>query len=196
MRKVLLLTIFLGCSSVPVFAQDFSRFETFGGYQYTRLSTTISPVQSANGWDGAFTVKLTKQFGITGDFTGAYQTVSGSYINVSGTFPGHYYTFAGGPMVSFPSKSRLTPFAHALFGGIRVSSSASADGVTVGASKTGFTTMLGGGLDVRLNPHISIRAVQFDWMYDLFSGVGPLGITSTAGNFKIATGVVFAFSGK
>ncbi len=199
MKKILALVVFLGLTSLSLVAQDtskvdpdFSKVDVFGGYQYTHLGSAISPVASAQGWDGSFTYNINKNFGVTADINGAYQTVSGSYIGVSGSFPGHYYSFAGGPTYSFTSKGKFKPYVHALFGDARVSSSASADGVTVSASSNGFTTLIGGGLDMRLSRHLALRLVQADWVYYHFGLTG----TSSANTFKVATGVVYRFGGK
>lgn len=175
-------------------AQDYSKVDVFGGYQYTHFAGSISPVSSANGWDGSFTYNLNKNIGVTGDVNGAYQTISGSSIGVSGNYPGHYYSFTGGPTITFPTKGKAKPFVHALFGDARVSSSASANGVTVSASSNGFTSMIGGGLDLKLNKHISFRIFQADWVYYRF---GLLGASiGSSGNFKLASGIVFNLGGK
>lgn len=195
MQKLLVLVVLLGFS-LPMVAQDYSKVDVFGGYQYSHLASSISPVAGANGWDGSLTFNITPEIGITGDFNGAYQTVSGSYIGVSGNFPGHYYSFAGGPVFSFNSRGMVKPFVHVLFGGARVSSSATASGVTVTASSTGFTTLFGGGVDLRLTKHVALRLVQGDWVYYHFGSIGSLTSTSSSGNFKIASGIVISFGGK
>jgi hypothetical protein len=69
-------------------------------------------------------------------------------------------------------------------------------GVTVSASKNGLTSIFGGGVDLKLNKHVSLRLVQPDWVYYHFGRVGSISSTNSAGNFKAATGVVFNFAGK
>jgi hypothetical protein len=172
-------------------AQDYSKVEIFGGYQYTHVGTDISPVATANGWDANVTYNINKLVGVEGDFTGAYQTVSGSYAGLSGNFPGHYYTFAGGPVVSFPAGDKLRPFVHVLFGGARLSTSVSASGITVSGSMNGLATLVGGGLDLKLSKHISLRLIQADWVLERFTLAGA-SLTSSD-NIKIATGVAFCF---
>jgi len=192
MQKLFVLAGVLVCS-LQVWAQDYSKAEVFGGYQYTRLSSDISPVAGANGWDGAITVNFNNVIGITGDFNGAYQHVSGSYVGTSGSYPGHFFSYTAGPTFSFNSGGKVRPFLHFLFGGARVSSSASANGLTVSASANGFTEMAGGGLDMKLSKSISFRLVQADWVFYHFGSLGSLGSTNSYGNAKIATGVVFHF---
>lgn len=201
MHKLLMAVLVLGCCSLPAMAQDHSKVEVFGGYQFTHLGSGISPVVTANGWDSSFTFNINNTVGLTGDFSGAYQTVSGSFIGASGSYPGRYYTYAGGPAFSFNSQGKVKPFLHVLVGAVRVSSSASAGGVTVSASKTGLASIFGGGVDLKLNKSVSLRLVQVDWGFYHFtpSAVTTSGTTlissgvNSAGNFKVATGVLFTF---
>jgi opacity protein-like surface antigen len=48
-----------------------------------------------------------------------------------------------------------TVFAHALFGGINAGGH---------ISDSAFAMGFGGGLDVNVNDHFAVRAVQFDWI--------------------------------
>jgi hypothetical protein len=73
-----------------------------------------------------------------------------------------FYTYTFGPEV--PARALgVKPFAHALFGGGRFSGG--------GVNSTGFTTYLGGGVDVKILPFVSARLAQVDWMTTRFSGV-------------------------
>jgi hypothetical protein len=179
--------------SLPVAAQDYSKIELFGGYQYTHLSGSLSPVGTANGWDGSFTYNFNPTFGLTGDFNGAYQTLSGSLVGASGSFPFHVYSYSGGPVVTFNSGGKLAPFVHLLIGGAHLTGSGSASGVTVSVSDNGITVMLGGGVDLKISKSFSLRLVQADWVDYHFDSQASLGIGSSnsAGTFKIATGIVF-----
>lgn len=185
----------LGFVSLPAMAQDYSKFEAFGGYQYTHLSGALSPDASANGWDGSFTYNFDHLFGVTGDFNGAYQTLSGSLVGASGNFPFHIYSYAGGPVLTFNSGRKLHPFAHVLVGGTHLTASGSASGMTVSVSDNGITFVLGGGVDLKLEKSISLRLVQADWVDYHFSSA-LLGTSNSAGTFKIATGVVFTFGNR
>jgi len=174
--------------SLPVMAQDNSKVEVFGGYQYLHIgsnsSAGINNGQGFNGWDAAAQYNFNKNFGVEGEFGGAYATVSG--VNF------HLYNYTGGPVV-FTHAGPLKPFAHVLFGGTKLSGSQSGVSITF----NGFTTLVGGGLDARVNKALSIRVVQFDWLYYHFGSktVGGTTIPSFSGsnNVRIATGVVFRF---
>jgi opacity protein-like surface antigen len=121
---------------------------------------------------------------VTGDFGGAYATIDG--------VSGHIYTYTGGPVLSL-RVSRINPFVHALFGGVHLTGSES--GVSV--SRTGFTTMVGGGVDFKAAPFISIRVIDVDWLYYHFGSTTIAGTSvpsfSQSNNVRITAGVVFRF---
>lgn len=179
MQKFVVLIVFLGLLALPLMAQP--KVEVFGGYQYLHLSSDLSPVANANGWDASVTANINKHFGVTGDFSGAYQTVQGVGI--------HIYTYSGGPVLSMDSGGKINPFAHVLIGGARVSGSKGGVSVT----DTGYTVMAGGGVDFKVNKAVAVRLVQFDWVYYNLGGSAFLPSTSNSGNVRIATGLVFRF---
>ena len=174
--------------SLPLIAQD--HVEVFGGYQYLHLGDvsfngqSASNSQSFNGWNADGQVNLSKHFGVEGDFSGAYATVTPiSY---------HVYTYTGGPVV-YGTFGKLKPYVHGLFGGIKVSGSQS--GVTV--SETGYTTIVGAGLDAKVAKLLFWRVAQVDWLYYHFGSSVIQGINiptiSSSGNVRISTGLVLHF---
>jgi hypothetical protein len=203
MQKLLSVLAFLVFTSLPLMAQDFSKVDVFGGYQFSRLGSEITLVPNANGFDGSVTYNVNKKFGLEGDFNGAYQSynsvVAAELGEATGVnVPAHFFTYSGGPVVSFRSKSRVTPFAHVMVGGARRSIAASASGVSVSIPSNGYAITAGGGLDMKVAKHVSIRLVQVDWVdYHFGSLLGVSGTgTSSAANFKLATGIVFNLGGK
>jgi hypothetical protein len=154
-------------SSVFIFSADVwtegrsLQAEVFGGYQLTHFNGGPS-----NGWNVALTGNFLPFLGVTADFSGVYN---------SGT---HFYTYTFGPEVHAHALG-VKPFAHALFGGGTFSSG--------GINSTGFTTYLGGGLDVNVLPFISARLAQVDWMTTRFSGV------TNKNNVRISAGLVLRF---
>jgi hypothetical protein len=189
MRKCFCFGVLVLLSSLSLAAQD--KLEVFGGYQYLHNGNITVNGQSQpgssqgyNGWDASARYKLSKFLGVEGDFSGSYATVD----NVST----HIYTYAGGPVISAPISS-LKPFAHVLVGGTRLTGSAS--GVSV--STNGFTLMVGGGVDAKVNKLFSVRLAQVDWLYYHYSGFNIAGVTSPSfsgsNNVRIATGIVLHF---
>lgn len=155
MRQLVILALSLGLLSVPVMAQNFPKTEIFGGYQFTHFE----PGVNANGWNASLTGNVNRWFGVAADFSGAYK--SGEHV--------HTYMF--GPVFSARS-DKVTPFAHALFGG---------------AGTNAFAMAFGGGVDVKMADKVALRLIQGDWLV-----LRSEGFTSKK-NARISTGIVFRF---
>jgi hypothetical protein len=144
MKKVVVNTILLaGVLCASAFAQ---RVEIFGGAQYEHLQSSYNAV----GWDASLTGNFKHVLGITGDFSGVYNS---RRANSS------VYTYTVGPVLT----ARLPvvqPFVHALFGGATAS--------TAGVNDNAFAIILGGGLDLGLRKGIGLRLIQADWLMTQF----------------------------
>lgn len=140
MRKIVMLTGFL--LLLPIAAQA-QKFDVFAGYSYEQLDQTGSGANT-NGWEGSLTYKFNSYIGLTGAFTGKYGTLFGESMNL--------HDFYVGPQLSLPM--RYSPFVHVLFGDMRLSLAT--------LRKNAFSTEWGGGLDIRVNQHLSVRAIEAD----------------------------------
>jgi opacity protein-like surface antigen len=177
MRKTIALAVIAIAFSAVSFAQDFTKAEVFGGYQYTR----INPGQGVdgdnfNGWDAAVQYNWTKTIGLKADFSGAYKSVNDISLRQ------YHYLF--GPVFSARSE-KSTFFVHALFGGAH----ATADtGTTLfgSVSDSAFAMAFGGGYDYNFNKNFGVRLGQFDYLPTRFGG-------ETQNNFRYSTGVVIRF---
>jgi hypothetical protein len=189
MKKFVLLAI-VAMFSGHLMAQD-SKIDIFGGYQYLHNgdvkvggATEPDSSQSFNGFDIAPAYKFNHFFGVQADFSGGYGSVSG--------VSNHIYTYTGGPIVTL-GLPLIQPFAHALFGGAHLSSGA--EGASV--STNGYTLMVGGGVDAKLNRLLAVRVAQIDWLYYHFSGFSAAGVNTSSfsgsNNVRISTGVVVRF---
>ena len=154
----LCLAVLLCCA---LSAQAAPKAEVFGGYQFTR---TVGGT-NWNGWNAAITGNLGSFFGVTADFSRVYN---------SGV---HFTTYTFGPEVH-AHLPVVKPFAHVLLGGARLSAA--------GSSTNGLAMYFGGGVDAG-HGVLAWRVVQFDWLYDRFSGIG------SGKNARISTGVVLRF---
>ena len=128
-----------GVLCAPAFAQ---RGEIFGGAQFEHLQSSYNAV----GWNASLTRNFKYGLGITGDFSGVYNS-RGANSSV--------YTYTIGPVLS----ARLPvvqPFMHVLFGGARARIG--------GPGDHAFAMLLGGGLDLGLRKGIGFRLVQADWV--------------------------------
>ena len=130
------------------FAQDNPRGELYLGY----------PLLA--GFHGSAAVNINRWFGIVGDYS---YRVAEYYADKP------LHTFGVGPRLAVRSIPRVTPFAHALFGGAGSGCAgwSNSAGCQFGTS---FAMVLGGGVDVRLGRHLSIRAIQLDRIRTSFGG--------------------------
>ena len=150
LKKVLVCMCLVLFALLPAMAQEVPKAEVFGGYSWSE--------GNFHGWDASVTGNVTKRFGVMADFSGHYGSESGGPILVNQ----HEHSFLFGPRFAFRGK-RLTPFVYALFGATRFQESAIISGQRVSATDTGFSSALGGGLDVRVNDRVAIRAFQLDY---------------------------------
>ena len=147
MRKPgLCLATVLAFGALCAFASA-QRVELFGGAQFEHLQSSYNAV----GWNASLTGNFKHVLGITGDFSGAYNS---HRANSS------VYTYTFGPVLT-ARLPVIQPFVHALFGGATFSSS--------GVSDSAFAMFVGGGLDVGLRKGIGLRLVQADWLLTKFN---------------------------
>ena len=181
MRRMIFLAIGLFLFSIPSFAQEviYPKAEVFGGFSISSAAigsvdpTTGLPVSLREnfwGWQGSANYNLTHHLGIVGDFGGQYKSlpgITGAGATISGVSL-NSYQFLFGPRIMF-RKSRITPFVHAMFGGVKEgigSTTLTVLGTSVttpAVSSTGFGMAMGGGLDVNLSDRFALRVPQFDW---------------------------------
>jgi hypothetical protein len=146
----------------------------FGGYSYLRppvtaevgvSSSTTTNNQSMNGWELSGAYRLLPFLGLRADFSGNYGTAISS-----GTSSASQELFLFGPEVSFPA--RVSPFAHVLVGGTHQSVGAGSYGTfpVLATSSTGFATAIGGGIDIKVIPHVWVRPIQIDYVITRLNG--------------------------
>jgi len=136
--------LFVEFLCVPALTQ---RVELFGGAQYEHLQ----PNYNAIGWNASVTGNFKHVLGITGDFSGVYN---------SHRAESSVYTYTVGPVLS----ARLPvvqPFVHALFGGATSSNGS--------VRENAFAMLVGAGLDIGLRKGIGLRLVQADWLMTKFA---------------------------
>jgi hypothetical protein len=194
------------------FAQEMQRVEVFGEYSYLRFNPTIPAFhnRSFNGGGGGATFNITNYLGIKAELMGYGSTTwsatfSGPVVTPHGTIPagtystqGNMFTYLFGPVVKIPS-SRWNPFAELLFGGSNSNGYANftkaidAGGGAFATSGTQhpFTMALGGGLDVHLTHHVSLRPVELDYILSRYTN--PFTKTNNQNSFRYNAGLVFRF---
>jgi hypothetical protein len=123
--------------------------------------------------------------------TGANQPLT---VNSSGTA----FTYLFGPRFTIGKQRRVSVFAQVLAGGVHASA------VTVTNCTTACTPLpvqnalaitAGGGVDIRLSHHISLRPIQAEYMLTRFAAV-PSGSSASQNDLRLSSGLVFRFGGR
>lgn len=198
--------------------------EVFGGYSYERgdeATHAIVDHVNLHGWEGSATFVVNRWLGIEADFDGHYGSDSAG-VTIPSTFPGlpsiqadfdvdsRQHAFLFGPKLSFRGE-RVTPYAHALFGGVHRSrdfdvrtaiGSTDVSTVSFSDSDTAFGMALGGGVDVNLGDHVAIRAIQADYVQTRFdegtivTRTGQFDTEGTQHNARFSVGLVIRFGNR
>jgi hypothetical protein len=186
------LTILLGLVLALPFvaaAQDSSKFELFGGYNYTHVSDSGTGTANSNGGIADMGYFPMKWVGLIG--TVAYSHSNGYTVPSPGAFnsaPTNSLSYLAGPRIRF-STGRFMPYVETLFGGVHRSNFETEVGLRLEISppETSFATFVGGGLDFKLNHYISVRVVQLGYLHASFNEFGP---PSPQNDFNLSTGIV------
>jgi outer membrane immunogenic protein len=180
MRKLIIACglLFMGAASTK--AQESRGFEISGNYQYVRFNPGggASGV-NCQGGSGSFGAYLTSRIGLIGEFGGCKVTGLPSGATA------HELDYLFGPRVYFPTQhGRVFPFVQALFGGEQFSAGATGFG---SASSNAFAMTAGGGADVTLTRHVTLRAIQVEYLYTHFGG-------ASQNNLRLQSGIVWRFN--
>jgi hypothetical protein len=178
--------------AIPSHAQS---IELFGGYSFVRPQVTYSQTpQGACVITGCVTTTTTQNLNFNGwEVGGAFKVLgplalAADYSDTSGSFQGahtHLRTYLVGPQLRFPGP--ISPFAHFLVGGAHESTTAIVGPITTfSPTQNGFATALGGGLDLKLLPLLSVRPIQIDYLLTHFN-------SKTQNQFRYSVGIVVRF---
>jgi hypothetical protein len=162
-RRLLILVGLFFFFSISASAQGLN---LFGGFSYEHLD--VSPGRNLGGVELEPEFKLASWFGAVADFD--------AHFGLPSAPDARTIHFMVGPQISFPG--RISPFVHVLAGVGHVAVN--------GISDNSFAGAFGGGLDLRVAPLISWRAIQVDDLVtNHFGGVQH--------NARVSTGLVFRF---
>lgn len=216
-----LAPLLLLVSAVPsARAQDTPAYEVFAGAAYTREDITAARFVNGKledryingiGWHASLTGNANSWIGAVFDFSGEFSNprFTGNDVGLPGTIPitinSSTFTYLFGPRFTYRKMNHITPFAEALFGPATLRASSSDLGITNVISTTAFATALGGGVDMPMNRHITLRLIQADYILTRFRelGVDPntglpvfSGERRTQNNLRASVGVVFHFGNR
>ncbi len=170
------------------------------------------PTYFFDGWSAEAQYNADRWLGVAADFGGRYETpITASRDRTLAGLPKETaYAFLAGPVLSYRTKSRFTPYAHGLFGWDRTSLGASVitgsvtSPVSVNAiTYNDFAMALGGGVDYRFTRHLSVRVGQLDWYHtsinlnkfytSAFGGTLLEGLSTRQANVRFSAGAVVRF---
>jgi hypothetical protein len=178
MRKLFFATILITCAASFSFAQsadDYNKYDVYVGYSHARVDLGGGDREGFNGVEGAVTGNISRYVGIKGDYAFHFKSFDAAPVNVDAKT----HTLVGGLQFKDNSKeTKVKPFAHLMAGFTngRVSG-------LVSDSETGFSGVIGGGIDIRVSPRVDIRAIQFDYNPTHLGG-------ETQHSFRIGAGIV------
>ena len=194
-------------AAIAAAAADMPRMETFLGYTYVRANSAGNlPAFSSNGGGGQFSYNFSKWLGAVADVGAVHSgDIGGAAIDNT------TLNFLFGPRISlrFP---RLRPYFQVLWGGAYLAASSQLQafvampqapgggGVVPGqpitarlvTSQTAFALTAGGGLDIRLNKHVSFRPIAVDYYLTRFQNLRAQNDNSQ-NNLRYTTGFNFNF---
>ena len=195
-------------------AQDTPRAEVFLGYTYDRVnSATNVPAFSANGGSGQFVLNLGKWIGAVADIGAVHNgNVGGYHLDTTLT------NFLFGPRIPIRVSNRVIPYFQTLFGGVYGSTSyqvslppgvptnpivipppiqnvANAVSFRAAAQQTAFAMTAGGGLDIKINRHVSFRPIGLDYFLTRLQNLRTAN-DNNQNHIRYTTGFNFTFGGE
>lgn len=191
MHRTMFLTGLLILLSLPTAAQNLSRVDVFGGYNYTNTHSSNGDTSNYSGWSADAAVYPSNWFGLAANFG---RSASSEFTDSTGTqnaakSSATRYLF--GPRFRL-SSSRFTPFIEILVGGVSRSNLVGSNGAILVAAQKSFGVLAGGGLDVKLTSHIAIRPINVGLLSTWFSP--GAGIHNSQDDVTISSGIVFRWN--
>lgn len=188
-RYIALAFLFCGyCFAVlvPAVAQSPSKFDLGGGYQYVHTNAPPGGCGcfALNGGNGWFAYNVTPSFGTVAEIGVQHASnVMDSGMDLTLT------SFLAGPRYSLRKWKRFTPFGQVLLGISHASGSFAPGSLSYPGSSTVFAMATGGGLDIAVSRHISVRTIQADYYLTNFDN----GVNEHQNNLRIGAGIVYSF---
>ena len=224
MRKSLFVIGAVLLSALVASADEFGKYEAFLGYSFVRFNPnsgcsasgcgSFLPNFNSNGGDAQFVYNTEKGIGVAFDL-GAVTKGTLNQTSIDTTV----LNFVLGPRYTFRfHESRFQPFVQALYGGAY--STASTQVSILGGeivtphlppivasnlpittrlvvSRTGFAMLTGGGLDIKINKHMTFRPIGADYylirLPNFLTQNLPNHNHHNANNFRYTAGVNFVF---
>jgi opacity protein-like surface antigen len=184
----LALAVFLASGAVMYAQENTPRVEVGLEYSWLHVNSANYDYQrTGNGGSGYLEYNVNSLIGLVGDF--------GGYANTRTGINDKVVTYMFGPRFNW-RHSRFNPYVQFLFGGAY----AWAGPTNFSQNQNAFATAAGGGLDINLSNHISLKPIQVEYLTTQFDSARLGGSTQAFGDHqndvRYSAGVVFKFGGK
>jgi outer membrane immunogenic protein len=156
-------------------------FEVTIGYSFLHANAPAGMCGcfSMNGGVGTFAYNAPHGLAIVADISGGHSNaVSGTPQSIS------LITYLAGPRFNWQlGSSRYTPYGQVLIG-----ESTELSNYAFSQSVSGFAFMPGGGVKIRLSPHVGVN-VEADWLHSDI----PNNSNNRQNDLRVSTGLIFRF---
>jgi outer membrane immunogenic protein len=184
----LLLLGFTAVAALTAHAQNRGSVDVGVDYNYVRTNAPAGGCGcfALNGGSGWVAFNVSHSLGIVGEIASQHASnISSSGADLTLT------SYLVGPRYIWAHARHFAPFAQVLLGGAHASGSLSPGSSTLPGSANALAMTAGGGLDIRLTRHISLRAFEADYYLTHFDN----GVNDHQNNLRIAAGVIIRFGG-
>jgi outer membrane immunogenic protein len=185
--RSLIAALLLSLGALSAHAQQALHSEVALNYTFVRTNAPPGGCGcfSMNGGSASYAYHLSPQFAVVADIGAVHAgNVDASGRDLTLT------TFLVGPRFSHPLKhNHLSPYAQILLGAVHATGGIAPTNSISASTSAAFTATIGGGLDARLTPHISIRTVQVEYFLTTLLN----GADNHQNNLRVNSGVVFSF---
>ncbi len=171
MRKFLILLPLL-VVPVSAWAQDVPKVQLFGGYSNMWASANASSDFDMNGVAASAQQNVNSWFGGVLDFSTHFGTENGFKTNTQ--------IVSYGPVFSYRKVKKFVAFGPVLVGAER----GGTNYLNISQPETRLAVLAGGGVDIAINPRVSLRLIQADYVMSRFSD-------TRQDNLRFSAGLVF-----
>ena len=137
----------------------------------------MPPALILNGVNFSVAENLNSWFGGALDISSHFGTENGFKTNTQ--------SLTYGPVFSYRKNKTIVPFAHAMLGAVR----GGPEYLDISKPEERFGVYTGGGLDVKVTPHVALRVIQADYLMTRFSN-------ARQDNIRLSAGIILLFGQK
>ena len=195
MRKLVLFFFLIAACAPAAWAQtDYNKVDVSLGYSHLRADTGIGnddpevddifdEREGLHGVEGSIAGNFSRYLGAKADYAFHWKSFDFADGVDSFSVDVQQHNLVGGIQIKDnATETKVKPFAHLMAGVAHAKFKAS--DFDISESETGFSGIIGGGIDIKVNDRVDVRAIQFDYNPTRLGG-------EMQHNFRIGVGLVF-----